>query len=149
MEVTADPGPNDRSVLTLQESHRSEDVWLGLDVQVDRCCEHLRGLSHVRVDDRVLACVRAAGFYGLHRLVATVPLDRALLTALLERWRQETHTFHLPVCEVAVTLGDVVVLTGLQVDGGAVTGTACRQWVDECERLLRVRPVLRTDRVHL
>ncbi|CAH9101024.1 unnamed protein product [Cuscuta europaea] len=41
---------------------------------------------------------------GIHRLVTIVPLDRALLTALLERWRQETHTFHLPVGEVTVTL---------------------------------------------
>ncbi|CAH9101247.1 unnamed protein product, partial [Cuscuta europaea] len=145
MEVSADPGPSDRSVLTLQDSHRSEDVWVGLDVQVDRCREHLHGLSHVRVDDRVLPHVRAAGFYGLHRLVATVPLDRALLTALLERWRQETHTFHLPVGEVTMTLRDVVVLTRLQVHGRVVTGTACRQWVDECERLLGVRPLLRDD----
>ncbi|CAH9081713.1 unnamed protein product [Cuscuta epithymum] len=145
MEVIADPGPSDPSVLTLQASHRSEDVWLGMDVQVDRCREHLRGLSHLHVDPRVLAYVRAAGFFTLHRLVATVPLDRALLTALLERWRQETHSFHLPVGEVTVTLGDVAVLTGLEVDGRAVTGTACRQWVDECERLLGIRPVLRAD----
>ncbi|CAH9097143.1 unnamed protein product [Cuscuta epithymum] len=145
MEVSADPGPSDHSDLTLQATHRSEDVWHGLDVPVDRCREHLRGLSHVQVDDRVLAYVRAAGFYGLHRLVATVPLDKALLTALLERWRQETHTFHLPVSEVIVTLGDVAVLTGLEVDGRAVTGTACRQWVEECERLLGVRPLLQTD----
>ncbi|CAH9091458.1 unnamed protein product, partial [Cuscuta epithymum] len=117
MEVIADPGPSDPSVLTLQASHRSEDVWLGMDVQVDRCREHLRGLSHLHVDPRVLAYVRAAGFFTLHRLVATVPLDRALLTALLERWRQETHSFHLPVGEVTVTLGDVAVLTGLEVDG--------------------------------
>ncbi|CAH9126513.1 unnamed protein product [Cuscuta epithymum] len=82
MEVSADPGPSDRSVLTLQATHKSEDVWRGLDVQVDRCREHLRGLSHVQVDDIVLAYVRAAGFYGLHRLVATVPLDRVLFTAL-------------------------------------------------------------------
>ncbi|CAH9072192.1 unnamed protein product [Cuscuta epithymum] len=112
---------------------------------LDKCREHLRGLSHLHVDDRVLAYVRAAGFYILHRLVATVPLDKALLTALLERWRPETHSFHLPVGEVTVTLGDVVVLTRLEVDGRAVIGTACRQWVDECERLLGICPVLRTD----
>ncbi|CAH9129923.1 unnamed protein product, partial [Cuscuta epithymum] len=99
----------------------------------------------MHADDRVLHYVRAAGFYGLYRLKATVPLDRALLTALLERWRQETHTFHLPVSEVTVTLGDVAILTGLQVDGRAVTSTACRQWVDECERLFGVRPVVRID----
>ncbi|CAH9145966.1 unnamed protein product [Cuscuta epithymum] len=145
MEVSADPGPSDRFVLTLQATRMSEDVWRGLDVQVDRCREHLRGLSHVQVDDRVLAYVRAAGFYYLHRLDAIVPLDRALLTALLEHWRQETHKFHLPVGEVPVTLGDVVVLTRLEVDGRAVTGTACRQWVDECEHLLGVCPLLRAD----
>ncbi|CAH9101982.1 unnamed protein product [Cuscuta europaea] len=107
MEVLADPNPVDPSVLTLQATHRTEDVWRGLDVQIDRCREHLHSLSHVQVDERVLAYVRAASFFGLHRLVATVPLDKALVIALLEHWRQETHTFHLPVGEVTVTLGDV------------------------------------------
>ncbi|CAH9134587.1 unnamed protein product [Cuscuta epithymum] len=145
MQVSVDPGPIDPSVLTLQATHRSEDVWRGLDVQVDRCREHLRSIFHMGVDDRILHYVRLAGFYGVHRLVSTLHIDRALLTALLEHWRQETHTFHLPVGEVTITLGDVAVLAGLPIEGRAVTGTACRLCVDLVHRLLGVRPHPGTD----
>jgi Plant mobile domain len=46
-----------------------------------------------------------------------VPTDARLITALAERWREETHTFHLPIGEVTVTLEDVVVPFGLPIDG--------------------------------
>ncbi|RYQ86214.1 hypothetical protein Ahy_B10g105904 [Arachis hypogaea] len=46
----------------------------------------------------------------------------ALLSALVERWRLETHTFHLPVGEVTVTLEDVSYILGLPINGEAVTG---------------------------
>lgn len=38
--------------------------------------------------------------------------DYALVTAMVERWYQETQTFHLPVSEVTVTLQNVAVLLG-------------------------------------
>ena len=38
--------------------------------------------------------------------------DRCLLTALVDRWRLKTHTFHLPHWEMAPTLQDVTFLTG-------------------------------------
>lgn len=41
---------------------------------------------------------------------------------LFERWRPETHTFHLTVGEAIVILQDVQIITGLPVDGQAVTG---------------------------
>ena len=47
-------------------------------------------------------------------------VDRALLSALVDRWRPETHTFHFPVGEMAVTLQDVSMLLGLPHDGRAV-----------------------------
>ncbi|QHO33794.1 uncharacterized protein DS421_9g261390 [Arachis hypogaea] len=46
----------------------------------------------------------------------------ALLRALVERWRPETHTFHLPVSEVIVTLEDVSYILGLPVDREPVNG---------------------------
>ncbi|XP_039851095.1 protein MAIN-LIKE 1-like [Panicum virgatum] len=44
----------------------------------------------------------------------------SLLAALLDRWRPETHTFHLPVGEITPTLQDVVMLLGLPCAGRAV-----------------------------
>jgi hypothetical protein len=42
-------------------------------------------------------------------------MDEALLIGLVDRWRPETHTFHLPFGEMTVTLKDVAMLTGLSI----------------------------------
>jgi hypothetical protein len=47
-------------------------------------------------------------------------LDRSLLAALADRWRPETHTFHLPCGEMAPTLQDVSYLLGLPIAGETV-----------------------------
>lgn len=51
------------------------------------------------------------------------PIDRSLLAALLDRWRPETHTYHLPCGEMTITLQDVSMLMGLPIAGAAVGGT--------------------------
>ncbi|KAG8502538.1 hypothetical protein CXB51_000116 [Gossypium anomalum] len=51
-------------------------------------------------------------------------LDPKLISALIERRRPETHTFHLPCGECTITLEDVQLQLGLPVDGYAVTGGA-------------------------
>ncbi|RYQ84854.1 hypothetical protein Ahy_B10g104351 [Arachis hypogaea] len=49
----------------------------------------------------------------------------ALLSALVERWRPETHTFHLPVGEVTVMLEDVSYILGLPINGEAFLVENC------------------------
>ena len=48
--------------------------------------------------------------------------DRALISAFVERWRPETHTFHLPYGECTITLQDVAFQLGLHIDGEPVSG---------------------------
>ena len=58
-----------------------------------------------------------AGLLTIGRLVesGSVNLDRSLLTALVDRWRPETNTFHLPCGEMTPTLQDVAMLLGLPI----------------------------------
>jgi hypothetical protein len=50
--------------------------------------------------------------------------DSSLIAAFLDRWRLETHLFHLPVGEMMVSLQDVVMLFGLPL--GRPDGGYCR-----------------------
>ena len=50
-------------------------------------------------------------------------IDWPLITCLVERWRHETHTFHVPVGEMTIALQDVAIILGLCIDGPAVTRT--------------------------
>nr|XP_009783582.1 PREDICTED: serine/threonine-protein phosphatase 7 long form homolog [Nicotiana sylvestris]XP_016478966.1 PREDICTED: serine/threonine-protein phosphatase 7 long form homolog [Nicotiana tabacum] len=59
------------------------------------------------------------GFYRIFK-IGRLQLDWSLITALIERWRPETHTFHLLIGEATITLQDVQVLYGLPADGLAI-----------------------------
>src|SRR5207237_2030689 len=65
---------------------------------------------------------------------ARFQLDKSLLTALVDRWRPETHTFHLPCGEIASTLQDVAYLLGLPLVGEAVGPRVVPPtWLDDLE----------------
>ena len=49
-------------------------------------------------------------------------LVHAALTALIDRWRPETHSFHLPCGEMTVTLEDWGMITAMPIEGHALTG---------------------------
>ncbi|CAN1813344.1 Serine/threonine-protein phosphatase 7 long form homolog, partial [Linum perenne] len=64
-----------------------------------------------------------------------------LVTALIERWRPETNTFHLVPGEATITLEDVEVLTGLPTTGRPVIVSPDERPVtDICEQWLGVQP---------
>jgi hypothetical protein len=51
-------------------------------------------------------------------------LDSSLQSALVDRWRPETHTFHLRCGELTPTLKDVSLITGLPISGKPLVPTA-------------------------
>ena len=67
-----------------------------------------------------------------------IKMDWALITALVERWRQETHTFHLPHGEMTITLKDVEVMLGSPVDGKVLVESIELNWSKLCFQLLGV-----------
>lgn len=79
--------------------------------------------------------VEKAGF-GYLRLIPAISLDNPLISALVERWRRETNTFHLNVGEMTVTLKDVALLLGLSIDGDPVMGVTYTTCNSVCDKFL-------------
>ena len=59
-----------------------------------------------------------------------------MITALVERWRPETHTVLLPGGECTITLEDVALHLGIRVDGRVVAGPSFLHWDELCHELL-------------
>ena len=77
-----------------------------------------------------------AGLLTIGRLAESglAKQDRSLLAALVDRWRPETHTFHLPCGEMSPTLQDVAMLLGLPISGDAVGPRVVPPtWLDDLE----------------
>ncbi|KAA3465584.1 Protein viaA [Gossypium australe] len=74
-------------------------------------------------DERLMPYLEQAGL-GSAALIRTFDLRYDLISALVERWRPETYTFHFPCGECTVTLEDVAVQLGLPIDGSPVTGVS-------------------------
>ncbi|MQL98893.1 hypothetical protein Taro_031609, partial [Colocasia esculenta] len=75
------------------------------------------------------------GFGPFLRLEELAP-DVALIQVLKERWDPACHAFLFPWGHMVPTLEDVVRITGLRVDGQAVTGTTYTSYQEPVERLL-------------
>ncbi|XP_042038240.1 serine/threonine-protein phosphatase 7 long form homolog [Salvia splendens] len=137
-------GPEDPSVLHYQHSHISRKAWAGQETtsfNIRRFEGHFWEIdNHHR---RVIDYVCRFGLGGVLFCGKALDVDHALITALVERWRPETHTFHLPVGETTITLQDVQVLWALRVDGVPFTGNGfCESgWRGLCEELLGFYPL--------
>ncbi|GMP60949.1 hypothetical protein CsSME_00023612 [Camellia sinensis var. sinensis] len=92
-----------------------------------------------RPDARIVPYLQRAGFCRLIH-VPFIQLGWHLIVVIVERWRSETHTFHLTSGEVTITLQDVNILSGLRVDGNAVSGNTGYDWPVICNRLLGTVP---------
>ncbi|RYR21273.1 hypothetical protein Ahy_B03g066559 [Arachis hypogaea] len=69
------------------------------------------------LDDRIISYLQMTGLYHLARLNKTWSrLDEPLVTAFIERWRPDMHTFHMPFGECTIRLHDVAYQLGLLID---------------------------------
>ncbi|XP_040935170.1 protein MAIN-LIKE 2 isoform X2 [Gossypium hirsutum] len=73
------------------------------------------------LDERLIPYLELAGFESV-ALIRTFDLRYDLIFALVERWRSETHIFHLPYRECTITLEDIALQLGLPIDRNMVTG---------------------------
>ena len=92
-----------------------------------------------RMDPRIGPYMIRAGFYGIYCL-GHIMIDWPLITTLIERWLPETHTFHVLVREMSITLQDVAIILSLRIDGPAVIGTCVLDVAELCGELLGVTP---------
>lgn len=136
------PGPEDMSLLTLQSRHRSEGVWYGLaetDI-VLRCRQHKIRDVLSNIPPFVIPYLQNARLSPVTE-IGRFLIDPVLITALVERWRPETHTFHMPPGEMTITLEDVQIITGLPVDGEALMCSKKHgDWGGLCRQLLGSTP---------
>ncbi|XP_071686783.1 serine/threonine-protein phosphatase 7 long form homolog [Rutidosis leptorrhynchoides] len=146
--------PVDESLLYLQSQrvHRSYAIFSGAikpdEVIKPRRCDqtfwgHISRLNGERIDNRVLQYLNLKGL-GLVCKLGQQRVDHALITALVERWRPETHTFHFRFGEATITLQDVQIMWGLLTDGEVVSGTWFKfpdqQWVGLVSEHLGITP---------
>ena len=102
-------------------------------------------VRHLNLDPprfEIHGILQQAGLYHAAQ-IRHMTINNHLISALVERWRPETHTFHFPCGECTVTLEDVAIQLGLRVNGMAVTGIttpSTAALLQQCEYLLGARP---------
>jgi len=78
-----------------------------------------------------------AGFCQIAK-IWHLKVDHALVTSLVERWRPETLTFHFPTGECTITLQDISLQLGLNIDGPPIVGPTMFDWKEMCDTYLGV-----------
>lgn len=99
--------------------------------------------SPLRWDERYAQYLQRAGFLDIAVQVVggLPPMDGPLLTAMVDRWRPETHTFHMPFGEMTITMQDAAMILGLPLHGLPVTGIIQNEnWRDMVEMHIGIRP---------
>ncbi|XP_027368789.1 protein MAIN-LIKE 2-like [Abrus precatorius] len=124
------PGPEDGSLLRFQSIHVSEHIWDRREhpiLKVRRSHFISAGMEGVPME--ILPHLTLAGFVGVAQL-ACFPIDRHLITALVERWRPETHTFHMSPRACTITLQDIAIQIGPPDDAFAGSNLKL-SWLDQ------------------
>ncbi|MFQ6670885.1 hypothetical protein Gotur_035608, partial [Gossypium turneri] len=109
------------SLIRLDRHHISVEQ---MKMSIDRLLECNIWNMHAPPSPLAENYMREVGFWHVATVGRGCKLDPKLISALIERWRPETHTFHLPCGECTITLEDVSLQLGLPVDEHPVTGSA-------------------------
>jgi hypothetical protein len=74
-------------------------------------------------DNRYLSYLRRANLLPIANIVyhGMSIFNAPAITAMVDRWRSKTHSFHLSRSEIMVTLEDVAMILGLSIRGQVVT----------------------------
>nr|XP_045084066.1 serine/threonine-protein phosphatase 7 long form homolog [Aegilops tauschii subsp. strangulata] len=126
-----------------EKEHRGRMIAEGTELHALWIRGHSVKEDIMKSDERYTPYIRRA------KLIAFVTMARrglttyngAALTALIDRWHAETHSFHLLCGEMTITLQDMAMVTALPIKGEAVTGKIeSGKYRDMVEELLGVRP---------
>jgi hypothetical protein len=68
-------------------------------------------------DERYVPLLHQANLLGIVEIVhrGMLVFNAMAITAMVDRWRPETHSFHLPCGEMIVTLENVAMILGLSI----------------------------------
>ena len=105
--------------------------------------------GHMDYDERYAPFFKKARLLGFVLQFKRQPptLVHAALTALIDRWRPETHSFHLPCGEMTVTLEDWGMITAMPIEGHALTGRVERaNWQERVTTLIGDCPGAKSNR---
>ncbi|XP_021309200.1 protein MAIN-LIKE 1 [Sorghum bicolor] len=130
----------DRTLLDprFDEKHRARRIEDGEVLHCLRPMTHEAATSMV-YDEKYTPLLKRANLAAVARVCrrGTPPFNPAALTALIDRWRPETHTFHLPCGEMTVTLEDTAMILGVRIRGFPVTGdTESEGWENRVHNFL-------------
>ncbi|KAL5141185.1 Serine/threonine-protein phosphatase 7 long form [Glycine soja] len=105
-------GPIDADVLWMQPKHVSEHVWNGEEdrkLHIRRVVPTYQGEE--QIPEQIFPFLLQSSFACIIKM-GYLKINASLISALIERWRPETHTFHMRCGECTITLQDVSVLLG-------------------------------------
>jgi hypothetical protein len=122
-------------------------TWANISILL-LCSQRLHPLrirthSPLMWDEWYESFIHHAGFLPLAQLINRGPslMDAAALTALVDRWSPEIHTFHLLSGATTVMLQDVVMILDLPIDDTSVCGLVSpTRWRDSIKEVIGLRP---------
>ena len=132
--------PRENDVLWMQNQHVSQHIWNGdtnRKLRMRRAISTYQGIE--QPPQKIIPLLQQYRLYTTIKL-CRIKINGEIVNAFVERWRPETHTFHLTCGETTITLQDVSVLLGLPVDDNPLIGSTNIDGTDMCEQSLGVRP---------